>query len=150
MYNSKLEDPQECLESRTIGANNDGEAQGDLLESSPRNEEVKWTDAQIRWTKEEGIPEKVEPDFLDPFADPDPTEVFSFRFKRREDNGDYCNAEEEKACWIELNIQGYKTYSDQVWHSTGLTLWKASKHLCDYMVKHAKELQGKRILEVSP
>jgi hypothetical protein len=128
--------------------------------------ETPWTDAQVRWSKEEGVPEKEEeePDFFDPFADPDPTQVFTFVFvvpnqppqldansKMNElaaDDEYKLDSSSALSSKIELKIQGYKTHSDQVWQSTGLTLWKASKYLCDYMVAHAPELQNKRILEV--
>jgi hypothetical protein len=101
------------------------------------HEEVQWTDAQIRWSVEDGVPERVETEFIDPFSDPTPTQVFSFHFRETSSLED-----------IELSIHGYKTQSDQVWQSTGLTLWKASKYLCDYMVDHASELQNKSILEL--
>ncbi|KAL3910502.1 MAG: hypothetical protein SGARI_002095 [Bacillariaceae sp.] len=116
-------------------------------------EEKQWTDATIRWSEEEGVPQQQsaeeEEAVFDPFADPDPTETFSFSFERPaygDDDGDGDNGSSSKK--IHLNIQGYKTHSDQVWSSTGLTLWKASQYLCDYMVEHAHELQHKRILEL--
>ena len=127
--------------------------------TSDHAKETKWTDAQIRWTEDEGIPDRqvVEEDesYMDPFADPDPLEIFTFKFHTRvEDGGDECDTVDDivednnNENTVELNIHGHKTTSDAVWQSTGLTLWKASKYLCDYMVLHSKELQNKRILEV--
>lgn len=122
-------------------------------------QDVKWTDAQIRWPEDkvspddEGESEDDEDENpFDPFADPDPHEIFSFRFvpKKSASNneepieGD--DDDDEKS--IRVEIHGYKTDSDQVWESTGLTLWKASKYLCDYMVEHAEKLKGQRVLEL--
>jgi hypothetical protein len=131
--------------------------------------DIRWTDAQIRWPEDEvsrkETNEEEEDDDenpFDPFADPDPTEIFSFRFvtKRKksipateptegatEDKTEDKTENDDES--IRLEIHGYKTESDQVWESTGLTLWKASKYLCDYMVLHANKLRGQRVLEVS-
>eukprot|EP00804_Cyclotella_cryptica_P030592 CCRYP_020006-RB/>CCRYP_020006-RB protein AED:0.37 eAED:0.37 QI:0/0/0/1/0/0/3/0/177 len=50
---------------------------------------------------------------------------------------------------MEVVIRGYKTNADEVWKSTGLTLWKASHYLCQYQVEHAHTLfRGKRVLEL--
>jgi hypothetical protein len=163
--------------------------------SSPSSERVSppaetpWTDAQIRWSDEEGAPKTKKNEltekggndsedddehnndvFLDPFADPDPTQIFHFSFAipneplptslllsesnsnssaKDNDSAVATSTATNAADIVELKIQGYKTHSDEVWQSTGLTLWKASKYLCDYMVEHVDQLQGKRILEVS-
>ena len=141
-----------------------------------KKKDIRWTDAQIRWPEDEVAPEEVEEDDdedgddndnpFDPFADPDPHEIFSFRFvvpKQKstiattsietdnddDDDNDDNDDEKNDTEIIRLDIHGYKTESDAVWQSTGLTLWKASKYLCDYMVQHADELQGQRVLEVS-
>jgi len=127
--------------------------------------DVKWTDARIRWP-EDDVVDKNQPNSscsdndedenpFDPFADSDPNEIFHFRFVTSRNGSitstnhieeETTNSDDES---IHLEIHGYKTDSDQVWESTGLTLWKASKYLCDYMVKHADKLRGQRILEVS-
>jgi hypothetical protein len=118
-----------------------------------RPKETKWTDAQIRWTEDEGnpVPDQQgaeEGSYMDPFADPDPLEIFTFKFRSGVDDDDDDDDDDKNESTIELNIHGHKTTSDAVWQSTGLTLWKASKYLCDYMVLHSNELQNKRILEV--
>ncbi|KAG7347593.1 type 12 methyltransferase [Nitzschia inconspicua] len=134
------------------------------IPSPPYMAETPWTDAQIRWSEDEGVPEKEESPFFDPFADPDPTQVFTFAFSiprhsqldansnsiinPKVDADDNQLSKKSSGDAIELKIQGYKTHSDQVWQSTGLTLWKASKYLCDYMVKQSQFLQHKRILEL--
>jgi hypothetical protein len=137
------------------------------------NEEkdVRWTDAQVRWPEDEVKPEGTSDDDdddddynpFDPFADPDPHEIFKFRFvtnKKKKSTTTTTttepieqiateNDDDDDDESIRLDIHGYKTASDQVWESTGLTLWKASTYLCDYMVQHADELKGQRVLEVS-
>eukprot|EP00537_Pseudo-nitzschia_pungens_P016617 CAMPEP_0172412476 /NCGR_PEP_ID=MMETSP1061-20121228/77930_1 /TAXON_ID=37318 /ORGANISM="Pseudo-nitzschia pungens, Strain cf. pungens" /LENGTH=380 /DNA_ID=CAMNT_0013148717 /DNA_START=107 /DNA_END=1249 /DNA_ORIENTATION=- len=133
--------------------------------------DIKWTDAQIRWPddhKEKGDDENEndknddenendENDSdsddgfqnpFDPFADPDPTQVFPFRFEVADGESSTSRNSERRRRTIDLRIHGYKTSSDEVWQSTGLTLWKASKYLCDYMVSHAVELKNKRVLEL--
>lgn len=141
--------------------------------TSTTNEEkdVPWTDAQIRWSEDElsnyeNINSENETDEcnnpFDPFADENPQEVFSFRFVTNEKKSTTATAIEEPIVRtteydnnsdgenesIRLEIHGYKTDSDQVWESTGLTLWKASTYLCDYMVQHAEKLRGQRVLEL--
>jgi predicted nicotinamide N-methyase len=50
---------------------------------------------------------------------------------------------------IDIIIRGYKTTADEVWKSTGLTLWKASHYLCQYQIEHGHSLfRGKRVLEL--
>jgi predicted nicotinamide N-methyase len=92
--------------------------------------ETKWTDDTIRWPEDndkkiEKDDEEEEERPMDIFKDPDPTENFQFRFEI---------GDEDEA--IEIELDGYKSDSDEIWHSTGLTLWKASEYLCRYLVKH--------------
>lgn len=108
---------------------------------SPTIEEIAWTDACIRW-EDEAAPsdpnndnEDEDEQAWDPFQDPDPTEEFSFN---------YHVGDRE----IRLNLTGYKADADQTWQSTGLTLWKASHTLNDYLVEHAQEWKGYRVLEL--
>ena len=110
--------------------------------------EIRWTDDKIRWPddkdpKDDDDEDDEEEDrpFMDPFKDPDPTDTFSFRFRNS-----LCDQGDSN---IVIELSGYKHDSDEVWQSTGLTLWRASEHLCNYMVQHADMLQDKRILEVS-
>lgn len=123
-------------------------------EVKEEEEEIKWTDDRIRWVEDadkndnnEDEDESEECAFIDPFKDPNPQDTFSFQFEASNTNSDNSDAENTT---IDIDIQGYKKDADQVWKSTGLTLWRASEHLCHYLVKHAEILQGnnKRILEV--
>jgi len=144
-------------------------SQGDAVD------DVRWTDARIRWPEDDVAKNDDEEDEsddddeeeeedanpFDPFADPDPTEVFSFRFDvaaasaddddrpaSDESGEDPEEATSPTSTTIRLDIRGYKTGSDQVWESTGLTLWKASRYLCDYTIRRASDLRGKRVLEL--
>ena len=107
-------------------------------------EETRWTDDRIRWEKdfinqdkkEEEEEEEEESAFIDPFKDPDPFHTFSFQF------------DVSGATTIEIELRGYKTGADQVWQSTGLTLWKASEYLCKYMAANPELFQEKSVLEV--
>ncbi|CAJ1930633.1 unnamed protein product [Cylindrotheca closterium] len=90
----------------------------------------KWTDDSIRWpedqdkNKENEEEEEEEEGPMDIFKDPDPTESFHFKF------------EVDKLETVEIELDGYKAESDEIWQSTGLTIWKASEYLCHYIVKH--------------
>ena len=116
--------------------------EGKKKDEEPVEEETRWTDDRIRWQedfvnkKEQDEEEEEECAFIDPFKDPDPFHTFSFQF-------DVPNQEA-----IEIELRGYKTGADQVWQSTGLTIWRASEHLCKYMATNPDLFQGKRILEV--
>jgi len=102
----------------------------------------------------------------DLFQDPDPTTSFAYRFERpppRESGSRAASAGEDPStprattttppppAFIDIELRGYKAEADEIWRSTGLTVWKASEHLCEYLVKNAAVLRGdgKRILEVS-
>ena len=126
--------------------------------------EIRWTDDKIRWTEDNdktndgNDEEEEETAYIDPFKDPDPFDTFSFRFQLKKQLTDATTAADatteknhnsESNEWIELAVRGYKTDSDQVWQSTGLTLWRASEHLCHYMTQHSELFQNTRILEVS-
>jgi hypothetical protein len=51
---------------------------------------------------------------------------------------------------IHITLSGYKKELGQTLHSTGLTLWRASELLCQFMIKERKRyIEKKRIIEVS-
>jgi predicted nicotinamide N-methyase len=122
-------------------------------------DEVIWRDDSIRWEgglrddakkktsvskdaergNEESSSSDDEQEFMiDPFADPDPFELFSFDFRLPDKNT------------VSIQIRGYKTNADEIWQSTGLTLWRASSYLCEYQIEQYPRLFGsnKRVLEL--
>jgi len=76
------------------------------------------------------------------FSDPDPKDIFRFEFPHD----------------ILITLSGEKEENGQLLRSTGLTLWKASKLLCDYLTVHlagnsiaygaSKLIEGKDVLEL--
>lgn len=106
--------------------------------------ETPWTDDVVRWPDDP--PKKVQGDdeeeeetgFIDPFKDPDPFQIFSFSFQNPF----------SKDSTVDITIRGYKSEADEIWQSTGLTLWRASEFLCEHQLAHAHIFQGKRVLEV--
>jgi hypothetical protein len=94
-----------------------------------------------RWIEAESMKNKDDDDdegFDSLFADPDPFDTFSFEWK-------YGTRD------IQIRLHGHKQELGQTLNSTGLTLWRASNILCDFLVQHAAELvANKKILEVSP
>jgi hypothetical protein len=70
------------------------------------------------------------------FQDPDPYDVFDFEWTHKNHS-------------IQLQLKGLKQELGQTLDSTGLTLWRASNILCDFMVKHTSEyVEDKKVLEV--
>eukprot|EP00977_Amphora_coffeiformis_P021244 scaffold9085_cov215-Amphora_coffeaeformis.AAC.12 len=122
---------------------------GDNDESQVAEEtETRWTDDRIRWIEDnhedddnnnknkrkelDDDEEEEDHAYLDPFADANPFDTFSYRT---------------------VTVHGYKRDADAVWQSTGVTLWRASEYLCDYLTqKKAKgtlSFDGRpRILEL--
>jgi hypothetical protein len=102
-------------------------------------DEVNWTDDKIRWPEMDSVKADASDDddvhVMDPFKDPNPTKTFLY---------DFCVGNKS----IQVELKGYKYESDAVWKSTGLTLWKASEHLCNYLAHNSQLLQNKRVIEV--
>ena len=124
--------------------------------TQPIIEEVVWRDDLIRWEgglnvdttniDDQDDDDEEEAFQVDIFADPDPFEMFQFEFKLP--SPDLQQLDENDGL-ISVEIKGYKTDAEQVWQSTGLTLWRASHYLCEYQVEHYSELfQNKRVLEL--
>jgi hypothetical protein len=90
------------------------------------------------------------------FADPDPLDTFRFQFDLncRQDGDDGDNGRElSGACGrakqrIEISLVGYKAELGQTLHSTGLTLWRASSLLCDFLVQNPSYIRQKAVVEV--
>jgi predicted nicotinamide N-methyase len=86
--------------------------------------------------------------------DPDPFETFSFRFEipptredRRGEEGEAASTAVGGGC-IDIQLRGYKTDADEVWQSTGLTLWRASEFLCRYQMENHVLFRNARTLEL--
>lgn len=114
---------------------------------------------------------------FDLFGDPDPYEEFSFHFKvpkgitnlqdesesnnknevtdekvSGSENNDYEDVDtekcEEETREISISIKGFKHEHERIFDSTGLTLWRASKLLCNYMCSNPDCVEKKRVLEI--
>lgn len=78
-----------------------------------------------------------EAEFGSLFQDPDPYDIFQF---------DWTHDKQD----IHVRLKGHKQELGQTLNSTGLTLWRASSILCDFLLQHSKEfVESQRILEVS-
>ena len=75
--------------------------------------------------------------------DPDPFVIFSFRFVVPVEE-----AGGEEDGFVDIRLRGYKTDADEVWQSTGLTLWRASDYLCRYQMENLRLFRNRRILEL--
>ena len=122
-------------------------------------EETRWTDDKIRWEENDNDGNKQKGDgddddsesdagMIDPFKDPNPIEETSYRFPNPHSTTSSDDELSSSSKFIEIVLRAYKEDSDAVWQSTGLTIWRASQHLCDYLVEHAEMFQDKRTLEV--
>lgn len=115
------------------------------MDKTSSEEETQWTDDQIRWTEKENKTYARDDDESDGVVDifrQDPKDSFSFSFP--------LSSEKET---IDIELEGYTAESDEIWQSTGLTLWKASEHLCHYLLKHQQEYfpsseEPQRVLEL--
>jgi len=83
----------------------------------------------------------------DLFADPDPYDEFSFSFplpSTSTSNPD--NPSPHHQC--NIHLFGIKEENGQTLHSTGLTIWRASPLLCQYMIQHPQLFHQKATLEL--
>jgi hypothetical protein len=92
-----------------------------------------------RWIESESMKHQDDEEdegFDSLFQDPDPYDIFRFNWKH--DSRD-----------IQLQLRGHKQELGQTLNSTGLTLWRASNILCDFMLQHAANyVMNKKVLEV--
>lgn len=81
---------------------------------------------------------------LDLFADPDPYDTFHFTFDAKKQA-----SQDEGTNQINITLQGMKQENGQTIHSTGLTLWRASPILCDFLSSnHERYCKNKMVLEL--
>ena len=90
--------------------------------------ETPWIEADFQKVEED----EGSPDISDLFADPDPYETFEFHFDPD----------------IGITLTGFKEENGQTLNSTGLTIWRASHLLCDYLVANPEFVKGKKVLEL--
>lgn len=106
--------------------------------SASKPNETRWIDAWIRWERNSkdcyGSDDDEEDDDSASVA---PTDTFSFHYSTEEEGP------------IDIVLRGYHADSEQTWNSTGLTLWRSSHHLCEYLVRQREILKPNgRILEL--
>jgi hypothetical protein len=92
--------------------------------------------------------------WTDLFSDPDPIDEFQFRFDlplgpvTSSDSAESSAPTDESKRSIDISLVGYKAELGQTLHSTGLTLWRASSLLCDFLLQHPWYVRGKSVIEV--
>lgn len=140
------------------------------------DDEIVWRDDRVRWAEDfkneqqrpktkiaDDVVEEDEEEaaFMDPFKDPDPFQMFEFDFEYSSSSSMTTApppSSDGISNVIHISLRGYKEDADQVWQSTGVTLWRASEYLCRYLLRRQIEsdnhgtsspfLKGKKILEV--
>jgi hypothetical protein len=101
---------------------------------NPQPNDVPWKESRFHNSNaQEQEDDEENDDMFAMFADPDPTDVFKFEFSPS----------------LKIELAGQKQENGQLLHSTGLTLWRASELLCQYLLDHKEVVRGKRVLEVS-
>ena len=99
--------------------------------SSQAKKDTQWTDALVRWTaanhnlKDDDDDDDNDDDASDdstPFQ-PNPSQLFSRSFPLT-----------QNSTTIDVDLQGYEEQSDTIYISTGLTLWRSSELLCEYLI----------------
>ncbi len=84
-----------------------------------------WIDAWIRWDR--NSKDIIVDDDDDEEERVPPTKEFSFDYKLQD--------------WkLTLALKGFPSESEQIWNSTGLTLWPSSHYLCEYLLEHHQQL----------
>lgn len=91
--------------------------------------ETTWIDAWIRWDR--NSKDIIDEDDFNENKEtiPSPTNEFAYTFK--------LPAETKLN---QLKVHGFSEKSEQCWNSTGLTIWKSSHYLCEYLLDNYIEL----------
>jgi predicted nicotinamide N-methyase len=108
--------------------------------------ETPWIDAWIRWERDsKDVFDEDEDEDEDEVAPAIPTETYSFRYSIPASE-DSSKGDETV---VDIELRGFPSESEQIWNSTGLTLWRSSHFLCEYMVQHAGDiLRDRQIVEL--
>ena len=112
--------------------------------------EVPWVDAAIRYTHLQSNDDTTAAEDEDDEEEDDlplPTESHTFIYPNPNNlDDDGCDND------IKVEIKGFHDDSEQTWNSTGLTLWRSSHYLCQYLLSEEyKTLQKDnhiRVLEL--
>jgi len=100
--------------------------------------ETTWIDAWIRWDRNsKDVINGDESDDFDTEERVPPTTEFSFVYRLSDQEHD---SNTSNPLNINLTLKGFPTESEQIWNSTGLTLWPASHYLCEYLVDHYPDI----------
>jgi hypothetical protein len=100
------------------------------------NTETQWIVTWIRW--EQDSKDVYNNDDEEEDDEPAvPTDTFSFRNLCPEHDKDSKDI-------IDIELRGFQSESEQMWNSTGLTLWHSLEQLCDYLVENVHMLQPKK------
>ncbi|KAL7560438.1 hypothetical protein ACA910_016184 [Epithemia clementina (nom. ined.)] len=120
-----------------------GKSETPWIESEWLKKVSKNTSFQEQNDDDEDDDDDDEPEMsTDLFADPDPLDTFTFQWKTT-------TATDEEEKYIDITLTGYKAELGQTLNSTGLTLWRASNILCDFMVKHKEVIRSaNKVLEL--
>jgi hypothetical protein len=105
--------------------------------------EVPWVDAWVRWERNsfdvyeggERDQDEVTYDDGSDSANREPTDMYCYHDKLKDqESGD------DKS--ISISLRGFDPESEAIWNSTGLTVWRSSHYLCEYLLQHSKEIVG--------
>ena len=130
--------------------------------------EEKWIEAEGNDQEDHDSEDEYGGGMTDLFADPDPYDDFSLTFSIRKsssspdrdipdandtenfDDGNIIprNTSSELEETVNIRLSGIKAENGQILNSTGLTLWTASFHLCNYISHNAHIIRNKHVLEV--
>jgi Lysine methyltransferase len=98
--------------------------------------EIPWIDAWIRWERDSK--DTIDDDHDDDDKNeehPSPTESFQFEYPLPTlPPGLSSQHTPQSVCT--MNLRGFPSESEQIWNSTGLTLWPCSHFLCEYLCEH--------------
>jgi hypothetical protein len=116
------------------------------------DKETPWIDAWIRWDRnsKEAFDEYQDDDDDDDDDDEEddrvpPTATFSFNYKlppRKKCCSPSCNGTN-----FTLKLKGFPSESEQIWNSTGLTMWPSSYYLCEYLLDNSQKLLSLNITD---
>ena len=85
---------------------------------------------------------------FDIFGDPDPYETFDFNFQVKSNQEDKSSTSSNDEKIIKITLKGFKHEHERIFDSTGLTLWRASKLLCEFMCSNPHYIENKTVLEI--